>query len=159
MGRTERYETASKRYQEAMNKYSGEAGWNLALERGKEYAAKAGDAARGNSYKAARTAGYGKAASYQLANEASNNATANGYTQGVNTALANNADTINAHNQNVANETDVSKTKFDQALGMTNGMTGSAATIFGMFSDERLKDIYIDMSTFTNNNNKEKDGE
>ena len=71
---TDRYESASKAYESALNKYAGEAGWKLALSQGKDYATTAGDVGRSSGYKAARTAGYGKAASYSLANDAANNA-------------------------------------------------------------------------------------
>ena len=63
---TDRYESASKAYQNALNKYAGEEGWKLALKQGKDYATTAGDIGRSSGYKAARTAGYGKAASYML---------------------------------------------------------------------------------------------
>ena len=145
MGRqTDRYESASKAYEGALNKYAGEAGWKLALNQGKDYATTAGDVARGSGYKAARTAGYGKAASYSLANDAANNAVNSNLQTGVNAAMNNNSNALGAYGTNVANKQGLDQMHYQQNRDSWGIGLQTAGQILGAFSDENLKTVYRD---------------
>ena len=145
MGRqTDRYESASDAYQNAMNKYTGEEGWKLALKQGKDYATTAGDVARSSGYKAARTAGYGKAASYSLANDAANNAVNNNLQTGVNAAINNNSNTMGAYGTNVAHKQGLDQMHYQQDRDTAGIALQTAGQIIGAFSDENLKTVYRD---------------
>lgn len=141
---TDRYESASKAYQNAMNKYAGEAGWKLALQQGKEYSTTAGDVARSSGYKAARTAGYGKAASYALANDAANNAVNSNLQAGVNAAQNNNASTMGMQGTNVQNQAGLDQMQYQQGRDSWGIGLQTAGQLLGAFSDENLKTIYRD---------------
>lgn len=141
---TDRYESASNAYQNALNKYAGEAGWKLALKQSKDYATTAGEAARSSGYKAARTAGYGKAASYSLANDAANNAVNNNLQTGVNAALNNNANTMGALGTNVAHRQGLDQMEYQQNRDTAGIALQTAGQILGAFSDENLKTVYRD---------------
>ena len=145
MGRqTDRYESASKAYQSALNKYAGEEGWKLALKQGKDYATTAGDIGRSSGYKAARTAGYGKAASYALANDAANNAVNSNLQTGVNAAMNNNAATMGAYGTNVAHKQGLDQMHYQQNRDSWGIGLQTAGQILGAFSDENLKTVYRD---------------
>ena len=145
MGRqTDRYESASKAYESALNKYAGEAGWKLALNQGKDYATTAGDVGRSSGYKAARTAGYGKAASYSLANDAANNAINSNLQTGVNAAMNNNAATMGAYGTNVAHKQGLDQMNYQQNRDSWGIGLQTAGQIIGAFSDENLKTVYRD---------------
>lgn len=145
MGRqTDRYESASKAYQSALNKYAGEEGWKLALKQGKDYATTAGDVGRSSGYKAARTAGYGKAASYSLANDAANNAINSNLQTGVNAAMNNNAATMGAYGTNVAHKQGLDQMHYQQNRDSWGIGLQTAGQILGAFSDENLKTVYRD---------------
>ena len=144
---TDRYESASKAYQNAMDKYAGEAGWKLALEQGKDYANTAGDTARSSGYKAARTAGYGKAASYALANDAANNAVNSNLQAGVNAAQNNNTATMGMHGTNVQNQAGLDQMEYQQGRDSWGIGLQTAGQVIGAFSDENLKTIYRDELT------------
>ena len=144
---TDRYESASKAYQNAMNKYAGEAGWKLALEQGKDYATTAGDVARSSGYKAARTAGYGKAASYALANDAANNAVNSNLQTGINAAQNNNTATMGMHGTNVQNQAGLDQMEYQQGRDSWGIGLQTAGQVIGAFSDENLKTIYRDELT------------
>lgn len=145
MGRqTDRYESASKAYQGALNKYAGEAGWKLALSQGKDYATTAGDVGRSSGYKAARTAGYGKAASYSLANDAANNAINSNLQTGVNAAMNNNANALGAYGTNVAHKQGLDQMHYQQNRDSWGIGLQTAGQILGAFSDENLKTVYRD---------------
>lgn len=144
---TDRYESASKAYQNAMNKYAGEAGWKLALEQGKDYSTTAGDVARSSGYKAARTAGYGKAASYALANDAANNAVNSNLQTGVNAAQNNNTSTMRMHDTNVQNKAGLDQMEYQQGRDSWGIGLQTAGQVIGAFSDENLKTIYRDELT------------
>lgn len=144
---TDRYESASKAYQNAMNKYAGEAGWKLALEQGKEYSTTSGDVARSSGYKAARTAGYGKAASYALANDAANNAINNNLQAGVNAAQNNNTSTMGMHGTNVQNKAGLDQMQYQQNRDSWGIGLQTVGQVIGAFSDENLKTIYRDELT------------
>ena len=145
MGRqTDRYESASDAYQNALNKYTGEAGWKLALSQGKDYATTAGDVGRSSGYKAARTAGYGKAAAYSLANDAANNAVNNNLQTGVNAAINNNANTMSAQGANVTQRQGLDQMEYQQKRDAAGIGLQTAGQILGALSDENLKTIYRD---------------
>ena len=145
MGRqTDRYESASNAYQNALNKYAGEEGWKLALKQGKDYATTAGDIGRSSGYKAARTAGYGKAASYSLANDAANNAVNSNLQTGVNAAMNNNAATMGAYGTNVAHKQGLDQMHYQQNRDSWGIGLQTAGQILGAFSDENLKTVYRD---------------
>ena len=145
MGRqTDRYESASNAYQNALNKYAGEAGWKLALNQGKDYATSAGDIGRSSGYKAARTAGYGKAAAYSLANDAANNAINSNLQTGVNAAMNNNASTMGAYGTNVAHKQGLDQMNYQQNRDTAGIALQTAGQIIGAFSDENLKTVYRD---------------
>ena len=138
---TDRYESASKAYQSALNKYAGEAGWKLALKQGKDYATTAGDVARGSGYKAARTSGYGKAASYSLANDAANNAVNNNLQSGVNAAVNNNSSTMGGYATNVANMQGLDQMEYQQNRDSWGIGLQTAGQVIGAFSDGDLKTV------------------
>ena len=145
MGRqTDRYESASDAYQNAMNKYTGEEGWKLALKQGKDYATTAGEVGRSSGYKAARTAGYGKAASYSLANDAANNAVNNNLQTGVNAAINNNANTMSALGTNVSHKQGLDQMHYQQDRDTAGIALQTAGQLLGAFSDENLKTVYRD---------------
>ena len=145
MGRqTDRYESASNAYQNALNKYAGEAGWKLALSQGKDYATTAGDVARSSGYKAARTAGYGKAASYALANDAVNDAVSSNLQTGVNAAINNNANTMSAQGANVTQRQGLDQMEYQQKRDAAGIGLQTAGQLISAFSDENLKTVYRD---------------
>lgn len=141
---TDRYESASNAYENALNKYAGEAGWKLALSQGKDYATTAGDIARSSGYKAARTAGYGKAASYALANDAVNNAVSSNLQTGVNAAINNNANTMGALGTNVAHKQGLDQMEYQQKRDAAGIGLQTAGQLISAFSDENLKTVYRD---------------
>lgn len=141
---TDRYESASNAYENALNKYAGEEGWKLALKQGKDYATTAGGAARSSGYKAARTAGYGKAASYSLANDAANNAINNNLQTGVNAAINNNANTMGALGTNVAHKQGLDQMNYQQNRDTAGIALQTAGQLISAFSDENLKTVYRD---------------
>lgn len=141
---TDRYESASDAYQNAMNKYTGEEGWKLALSQGKNYATTAGDVARSSGYKAARTAGYGKAASYALANDAANDAIGNNLQTGVNAAINNNANTMSAQGANVTQRQGLDQMEYQQKRDAAGIGLQTAGQLISAFSDENLKTVYRD---------------
>ena len=141
---TDRYESASDAYQNAMNKYTGEEGWKLALKQSKDYATTAGDIARSSGYKAARTAGYGKAASYALANDAVNNAVSSNLQTGVNAAINNNANTMSAHGANVTQRQGLDQMEYQQKRDAAGIGLQTAGQLISAFSDENLKTVYRD---------------
>lgn len=143
---TDRYESASNAYKGAMDKYTGEAGWKLALNQGKDYATTAGDVGRSSGYKAARTAGYGKAAAYSLANDAANNAVNSNLQSGVNTAVSNNANTMGAYGTNVENQKGLDQMNYQQNRDSWGIGLQTAGQVLGAFSDENLKTVYRDDS-------------
>ena len=138
---TDRYERASNAYQNALNKYAGEEGWKLALKQGKDYATTAGDVARGSGYKAARTAGYGKAASYSLANDAANNAVNSNLQSGVNAAVNNNSTTMGTYSTNVANMQGLDQMEYQQNRDSLGIGLQTAGQVIGAFSDGDLKTV------------------
>ena len=145
MGRqTDRYESASDAYQNAMNKYTGEEGWKLALKQSKDYATTAGDIARSSGYKAARTAGYGKAASYALANDAANDAVSSNLQTGVNAAINNNANTMSSHGANVTQRQGLDQMEYQQKRDAAGIGLQTAGQLISAFSDENLKTVYRD---------------
>lgn len=141
---TDRYASASRAYENALNKYTGEAGWKLALNQGKDYATLAGDIARSSGYKAARTAGYGKAASYSLANDAANNAVNSNLQTGVDEAVNNNSNAMSAYGANVAHKQGLDQMKYQQNRDSWGIGLQTAGQILGAFSDENLKTVYRD---------------
>ena len=141
---TDRYESASDAYQNAMNKYTGEEGWKLALSQGKDYATTAGEVGRSSGYKAARTAGYGKAASYALANDAANNAVNNNLQTGVNAAINNNANTMSAQGANVTQRQGLDQMEYQQKRDAAGIGLQTAGQLISAFSDENLKTVYRD---------------
>lgn len=145
MGRqTDRYESASDAYQNAMNKYTGEEGWKLALKQSKDYATTAGDIARSSGYKAARTAGYGKAASYALANDAVNDAVSSNLQTGVNAAINNNANTMSSQGANVTQRQGLDQMEYQQKRDAAGIGLQTAGQLISAFSDENLKTVYRD---------------
>lgn len=144
---TDRYESASKAYQNAMNKYAGEAGWKLTLQQGKDYSTTAGDVARSSGYKAARTSGYGKAASYALANDAANNAVNSNLQSGISAAQNNNTATMGMYGTNVQNKAGLDQMEYQQGRDSWGIGLQTAGQVIGAFSDENLKTIYRDELT------------
>lgn len=145
---TDRYESAASAYKNALDKYSGESGWSLAKQQGQEYAKTAGETARGGAYNAARTAGYGKAASYSLANDANNKAVNENLNTGTQLAQQNNSATLTGYGQNFNNQASTADATFKQRTGVASGVAGTVGAIFSALSDENLKEVYIDMDKF-----------
>ena len=140
MATTDRYEDAAKSYKNAMNKYSGEEGWNLAKKQGKEYQDQLSQQAKANAYKTSRSAGYGKALSGALGSQAGKDAAVTGMGQGTQAALANNQNTLSAAAQNYQNQADTAKNIYNQRMGITSGITGTLGSFLSAISDERAKE-------------------
>lgn len=161
MGKTSRYEEAADAYKQALEKYSGQSGWNLSLDNAIKYATNAADIARANSMSAAKTAGYGKAAQYSLANDASNAAANSNLMAGTSNAMSNNANTLSGYSTNLQNELAVNQRKWDNTLntigtvaGGLGSLANAGANIATAISDERLKDIIIDVEELRRKNKK-----
>jgi len=140
MATTDRYEDAAKSYKEAMNKYSGEQGWNLAKKQGKEYQSQLSEGARANAYKTSRTAGYGKALSSALGAQAGKDAAVQGMGQGTQAAMNNNQAAISAAQGNYQNQADTAKNIYNQKMGIASGITGTIGSFLSSVSDERAKE-------------------
>jgi hypothetical protein len=145
--KTDRYESASQAYQNAMNKYAGEEGWKLALKQGKDYSTTAGEVARSSAYSAARTAGYGPAAALAISNDAANKAISSNLQTGVNTAQNNNTSTMGMYGTNVQNQAALDQMDYQQgrdSWGFGLGTAGQIIEGIAALSDENLKTIYRD---------------
>ena len=140
MSTTNRYEDAAKSYKSAMNKYSGENGWNLAKKQGKEYQDQLAESAKANTYKTARNAGYGKALSNTLGTQSGKEAAVNGMNQGTQAALTNNRDALSAQAQNYSNQADTATNVYNQRMGITSGITGTVGSFLSSISDENAKE-------------------
>ena len=145
---SERYEAASAKFENAYNKYLGEAGLKLAdnyatkaAERMTSSAAnKAGNAA----ISSARTAGLNKAQAAMVGNKATSDAASNTYNTAYensrNAALTNNANTINAATSQLNSAQTEAQNEYNRAWGNTKGSYGAASGFIGtLLSDERLK--------------------
>lgn len=139
MSTTSRYEDAASSYKSAMNKYSGENGWNLAKKQGKEYQDQLSESAKANTYKTARNAGYGKALSNTLGSQAGKEAAVNGMGQGTQAALNNNKDALSAQAQNYQNQSNAASAIYNQRMGIASGITGTVGSFLSSISDENAK--------------------
>lgn len=140
MSTTNRYEDAAKSYKNAMNKYSGESGWNLAKKQGKEYQDQLAESAKANTYKTARNAGYGKALSSTLGTQSGKEAAVQGLGQGTQAALANNDKTLSAQAQNYSNQSNAASNIYNQRMGIASGITGTVGSFLSSVSDENAKE-------------------
>lgn len=140
MATTDRYEDAAKSYKNAMNKYSGESGWNLAKKQGKEYQDQLAESAKANTYKTARNAGYGKALSNTLGAQSGKEAAVNGMGQGTQAALTNNQNALSAQAQNYSNQANTATNVYNQRMGIASGITGTVGSFLSSVSDENAKE-------------------
>lgn len=155
----ERYESASAKFDEAYNKYSGEQGLKSATEYGEEQAKRqsmmAGNQASANANRSARTAGLSKAQSALMAEQSASDTTANTYQNAYDssrgTALNNNQATINARGSQVSSAQQEDQNAFNRAWG---NVGGAGSMISGLLtSDERLKNFKEISSKIGNKNN------
>ena len=141
-----KYEAAEKKFNEAYDKYAGEAGWKLATEQAKQQAeeqsGRAGAKAGTEANIAARTAGLSKGRAAMLGSGAAGQATAdsygNIYSSSQANALSNNQAAVNAQGNYLATAQQEGQNRYNRAWGNLGGvgsMLGGALT-----SDERLKD-------------------
>ena len=143
---SERYESAAKKFDEAYNKYAGEAGWNLATEQAKQQAeeqsGRAGAKAGVEANIAARTAGLSKGRAAMLGSSAAGKAVADSYGNIYNSsqanALNNNQAAINAQGTKLSAAQQEGQNAYNRAWGNTGG---AGSFISGLLtSDERLKE-------------------
>ena len=143
---SKRYESAAKKFDEAYNKYAGEAGWNLATEQAKQQAeeqsGRAGAKAGVEANIAARTAGLSKGRAAMLGSNAAGKATADSYGNIYNAsqanALNNNQAAINAQGTKLSAAQQEGQNAYNRAWGNTGGAGSFISGI--LTSDERLKE-------------------
>ena len=143
---SDRYESAAKKFDEAYNKYAGEAGWNLATEQAKQQAeeqsGRAGIKAGAEANIAARTAGLSKGRAAMLGSSAAGQAIADSYGNIYNAsqanALNNNQAAINAQGSKLSAAQQEGQNAYNRAWGNTGGAGSFISGI--LTSDERLKE-------------------
>lgn len=141
-----KYEAAEKKFDEAYDKYAGEAGWKLATEQAKQQAeeqsGRAGAKAGAEANIAARTAGLSKGRAAMLGSGAATQATADSYGNIYNAsqanALSNNQAAINAQGNRLSTAQQEGQNRYNRAWGNAGGVGSMLGGI--LTSDERLKD-------------------
>ena len=170
--KSDKYAEASKKFEEAYNKYSGDKGLQSANTFAKgeaETQAKmqsdlAGSRAGSQAQEQARTAGVSKAAAADMAaskaaestRDTYGNVYNNTYGQGLNSALANNQAAVNARAQTLGVGQQEGQNEYNRAWGNIGGM-GSMVTGL-LTSDERLKH-FQDVSSKISSSSKAKEEE
>lgn len=141
-----KYEAAEKKFDEAYDKYAGEAGWKLATEQAKQQAeeqsGRAGAKAGAEANVAARTAGLSKGRAAMLGSGAASQATADSYGNIYNSsqanALSNNQAAINAQGNRLSTAQQEGQNRYNRSWGNVGGV---GSMIGGLLtSDERLKE-------------------
>ena len=149
-----RYEAANKKFNEAYDKYAGEAGLNSATnyantqaqEQANTQSLRAGTQAGAAANKSARTAGLSKAQAALMSEQAASDTTGNTYSDiynqtrntSLNGALQNNQAAINARGTQLQTSQQEGQNAYNRAWGNVGG-TGSMVTGL-LTSDERLKE-------------------
>lgn len=145
---SERYDAASKKFEDAYNKYSGEEGMKLADKYAEEKAGvqslRAGQSAGAASNRTARSAGLSKAQAAMLGEQSASDASGNAY-QGIydssrNAALQNNANTMNARTSALNSAQTEGMNEYNRAWGNFKAPFAAGTGLLGtILSDERLK--------------------
>ena len=149
-----RYEAANKKFNEAYDKYAGEAGLNSATnyantqaqEQANQQSLRAGTQAGAAANKSARTSGLSKAQAALMSEQAASDTTGNTYSDvynqtrnsSLNGALQNNQAAINARGQQLTAAQQEGQNAYNRAWGNVGG-AGSMFTGL-LTSDERLKE-------------------
>lgn len=158
----ERYESASRKFDEAYNKYAGEQGLKSATDYAEGQASRqslmAGNQASANANRGARTAGLSKAQSALMAEQASSDTTGNTYQNVYDSsrasALNNNQASINARGSQVSSAQQEDQNAYNRAWG---NLGGAGSMISGLLtSDERLK-TFKEVSSRIGNGSKDND--
>lgn len=145
---SERYEAASTKFEDAYNKYLGEAGLkladNYATKAAEKMTSSAANKAGNAAISSARTAGLNKAQAAMVGNKAASDAASNTYNAAYdssrNAGLTNNANTINAATSRLNSAQTEGQNEYNRAWGNTKAGYGAAAGLIGtLLSDERLK--------------------
>lgn len=150
--KSDKYKEASKKFEEAYNKYAGESGLRSANQFAKTEAKEqaqmqsnlAGSRAGAQAQEQARTSGVSKAAAADMAaskaaestRDTYGNVYNNTYGQGLNSALSNNQNAVNARAQAMGVGQQEGQNEYNRGWGTVGGI-GSMVT--GLLSDERLK--------------------
>lgn len=149
-----RYEAANKKFDEAYNKYAGEAGLNSATnyantqaqEQANQQSLRAGTQAGAAANKSARTSGLSKAQAALMSEQAASDTTGNTYSDiynntrnsSLNGALQNNQAAINHRGTQLQSSQQEGQNAYNRAWGNVGG-TGSMFTGL-LTSDGRLKE-------------------
>lgn len=149
-----RYEAANKKFDEAYNKYAGEAGLNSATnyantqaqEQANTQSLRAGTQAGAATNKSARTSGLSKAQAALMSEQAASDTTGNTYSDvynqtrssSLNGALQNNQAAVNARGTQLQSSQQEGQNAYNRAWGNVGG-AGSMVTGL-LTSDERLKE-------------------
>ena len=163
-----RYEAANKKFNEAYDKYAGEAGLNSATnyantqaqEQANQQSLRAGTQAGAAANKSARTAGLSKAQAALMSEQAASDTTGNTYSDvynqtrnsSLNGALQNNQAAINARGTQLQSSQQEGQNAYNRAWGNVGG-TGSMVTGL-LTSDGRLKEA-VNVSSDSNTENTE----
>lgn len=150
--KSDKYKEASKKFEEAYEKYAGEAGLKSAnqfakteaQEQAKMQSDLAGSRAGAQAQEQARTSGVSKAAAADMSASKAAESTRdtygsvynNTYGQGLNSALQNNQATINARAQALGVAQQEGQNEYNRGWGSVGGYGQTFSTIL---SDERLK--------------------
>lgn len=157
----ERYESASKKFDEAYDKYAGEQGLKSATDYGEAQASRqslmAGNQASANANRGARSAGLSKAQSALMAEQAASDTTGNTY-QNVydssrSTAFNNNQASVNARGSQLSSSQQEDQNAYNRAWGNVGGVGSMVSGV--LTSDERLKNFREVSSKIGNNGNKD----
>lgn len=155
-----RYEAANKKFDEAYNKYAGEASLNSATnyantqaqEQANQQSLRAGTQAGAAANKSARTSGLSKAQAALMSEQAASDTTGNTYSDvynqtrssSLNGALQNNQAAVNARGTQLQSSQQEGQNAYNRAWGNVGGV-GSMVTGL-LTSDERLKEA-VNVST------------
>lgn len=149
-----RYESANKKFNEAYDKYAGEAGLNSATNyantqaqaQANQQSLRAGTQAGAAANKSARTSGLSKAQAALMGEQAASDTTGNTYndiynqtrSSSLNAALQNNQAAVNARGTQLQSSQQEGQNAYNRAWGNVGGV-GSMVTGL-LTSDERLKE-------------------
>lgn len=143
---SQRYEDANKKFNEAYDKYAGQAGYKLATENAQQLAeqqsGRAGARAGQQAEEAARTSGLSKGRSAMLASKAASDASAQSYDSMYNTgmqgSLSSSQNAVSARGNQMGMAQQEGQNQYNRAWGNVGGI-GSMVTGL-LTSDERLKE-------------------
>lgn len=143
---SQRYEDANKKFNEAYDKYAGQAGYTLATQNASQLAetqsGRAGAKAGQEANAAARSAGLNKARSAMLGSSEASKATAGSYDSmydtGMQGSLSSSQNAISARGNQMGMAQQEGQNQYNRAWGNVGGI-GSMVTGL-LTSDERLKE-------------------